>query len=232
MKFTAVAFDLDGTLYPNFRFYYRLVPFLLKEHRLLRALDMARRRLRETGAYDGDFYELQAHLMAELLKKPAGEVKARVERLIYRGWEPHFKKIGLFPHVKETLDAFRDRGIKLGILSDFPPLAKLDNLNIGKYWDAVVCSEQSGRLKPDPKPFLDLSTLMKVRPEELLYVGNSVAYDVAGAFGAGMKTALVFPRWRKAPVFSVKEGESGRIRRQAPDFVFYDYRQLRDYVLN
>ena len=226
MKFSAVAFDLDGTLYPNIRFYIRLVPFLLKEQRLLRALNGARQRLRETGGYGGDFYELQARLMAEVLGQPAGLVKERVERLIYRGWEPHFKKIRLFPHVKETLDAFRDNGVKMGLLSDFPPLAKLENLNLGKYWDAVLCSEQCGRLKPDPKPFMDLSARMAVRPEELLYVGNSLRYDVAGAFGAGMKTALVFPGWKKTPVFDA--GENGR---QSPDFVFSDYRQLRDYVL-
>ena len=225
MKFPAVAFDLDGTLYPNFRFYLRLIPFLAKEQRLLRALDKARGRLRESGDYGGDFYDLQARLMGEILKQPAEIVKERTERLIYRGWEPHFKKVKLFSHVRETLDAFRNQGIKTGLLSDFPPETKLKNLKLDGYWDAVLCSEQSGRLKPDPKPFLDLAGLLKVRPEELLYVGNSSRYDVAGAFGAGMKTALVLPRWRGA--FGSRT--SGP---KAPDFIFFDYRQLRDYVLS
>ena len=110
MKFSALAFDLDGTLYPNYRLYVRLIPFLLKNQRLLRAMDKARTWLRESGGYSTDFYDTQAALMAEILKKPAGKIKEQTERLIYRGWEPFFNKIGLFPHVRETLDSFRGLG--------------------------------------------------------------------------------------------------------------------------
>ena len=220
MKYTAVAFDLDGTLYPNSRLFLRLIPFLLKEHRLLRAMNRARLQLRQTGAYEGDFYDLQARLMGEILRKAPEEVKERTERLIYRGWEPMFKNIRLFPHARETLDAFRKEGIKLGLLSDFPPVNKLENLGLGGYWAAATSSEEAGRLKPDPLSFLDLAQKMGVSPEETLYVGNSHSYDVIGARRAGMKTALILPPWKRAP------------STPAPDFVFYDYRQLREYVLN
>lgn len=220
MKFTAVAFDLDGTLYPNFSLYIRLVPFLLKEQRLLRAFDKARTRLRNSGAYAGDFYELQARIMGEILGEPMEKIRERTERLIYRGWEPFFKKIRLFPYVRETLDSFRREGIAMGLLSDFPPETKLENLGISGYWNAVVCSEQTGRLKPDPASFLELANRMGTPPEDILYVGNSVSYDVAGAGRAGMKTALVNSIWKIRPPF------------HKPDFTFYDYRQLYNYVLS
>ena len=220
MKFSALAFDLDGTLYPNYRLYIRLVPFLLRNQRLLRAMDKARTMLRRSGEYGADFYDAQAALMAGVLKKPAGRIKEQTERLIYRGWEPFFKNIKLFPYAREALDSFRGHGIKLGLLSDFPPENKLENLEITQYWDAVVCSERAGRLKPDPKSFLDLASNLSVLPENMLYVGNSVPYDVIGAASAGMKTALISPRWKKGPA-------------SVPlDFVFHDYRQLRDYVLS
>jgi len=227
LKFAAVAFDLDGTLYPNFSLYVRLVPFLLKEQRLLRALGKARNILRKSYRNqnasdvlaDGDFYDSQALIMGKILGQSAEKLKERTERLIYRGWEPFFKEIRLFPHVRETLDAFRGKGVKLGLLSDFPPEIKLKNLNISEYWDVVICSEQSGRLKPDKKPFLDLAARMGFPPEKILYVGNSFPYDVIGARDMGMKAAHIRPRWKKSPS-SAKA-----------DFVFYDYRQLRDYVL-
>ena len=158
--------------------------------------------------------------MGKILGQPAERVKELVERLIYRGWEPLFKKIRLFPHVRETLDAFRREGVKMGILSDFPTEIKLKNLDIIHYWDVMICSEQTGRLKPDKKPFLDLAAMMGMPPEKILYVGNSVPYDVEGARGAGMKAAHVRSRWGK--------NASG----MEVDFVFYDYRQLRDYVLS
>ena len=57
---------------------------------------------------------------------------------------------------------------------------------------------------------------------EILYVGNNVSYDVGGAHAAGMKAALILPRRKKLP-----SGEGS-----PPDFVFSDYRQLRDFVLS
>jgi putative hydrolase of the HAD superfamily len=215
-----VAFDLDGTLYPNYRFYVRLIPFILKEQRLLRAMGKARNILRKLFS-GGGFYERQARIMAEILKSDPQTVHERLERLIYRGWEPIFTSIKLYPHVKETLQVLRDGGLKLGVLSDFPPELKLKNLGLSGFWDTVLCSEDTGCLKPDPAPFLALAEKMGIKPERLLYVGNNVTYDIAGAKQVGMKAALVSSPLR-----------INRRRHGNADIVFSDYRQLRDYVLS
>jgi putative hydrolase of the HAD superfamily len=230
MKFPAVAFDLDGTLYPNYRLNFRLIPFIIKEQRLLRAWGKARTQLRKSGGRTGgSFYETQAKIMGEILGESAEKVMEKMERLVYRGWEDYFKKIRLFPHVTETLDALRKNGVTLGLLSDFPPEIKLKNLGIFEYWDAVVCSEREGFLKPDSAAFLEIARRMGTAPEKILYVGNSVSYDVAGAHQAGMKAALV----RAAPFLpgrGTPPSAAPNIRKA--DFIFFDYRQLRDYVLN
>jgi len=223
MKFTAVAFDLDGTLYHDFSLFVRLVPFLLKHQRLLRAMGRARDVLRETGAYEGDFYATQARLMGESLGEPAETIMEKTERLIYRGWEPYFRDIRLFPHARDTLENFRKAGIKMGMLSDFPPETKLVNMKIDGYFETIICSEMAGRLKPDPLPFLELASRMKSGPGDILYVGNSVSYDVEGARKAGMKTALVCSIFRKNLL--------GTGKKAGADFCFSDYRQLSDYVL-
>ena len=237
MKFPTVAFDLDGTLYPDYCFNIRLFPFLLKGHRLLIAMGKARNHLREfdritrdTTGKDSDkapledFYELQAKLMGEILNIQMEEAKEMTERLIYRGWEPLFKKVRLFPYARETLQTFREKGIKLGLLSDFPPEIKLENLKINDFWHTAFSSEQTGHLKPDPAPFLELARRMETPPEQILYVGNSVPYDVVGANNVGMKTALIRPRWKKRPSFGAAAS--------SPDFVFSDYRQLCEYVIS
>lgn len=211
----AVAFDLDGTLYPNRRFYLRLVPFILKEHRLLWAMGKARDALR-AAAHEGRFYDLQARIMAEILDDDPELVKAKTERLIYRGWEPLFSSIEVFDGVRETLEDFKKAGLKLGLLSDFPPETKLRNLKISEPWDVVLCSERVGRLKPDPLSFRVLAEQLGVECSRVLYVGNSVKYDVIGSKNAGMKSALIT--------------EFGKKSRDA-DFVFSDYRQLQRFVL-
>jgi putative hydrolase of the HAD superfamily len=215
-----VAFDLDGTFYPNYRFYMRLIPFVVKEWRYLLAFSKARNNLRKTFR-DGNFYDLQALLMGEILKRDGALVKDRTERLIYRGWEPLFKKVKLYPQVRETLSALRSAGCVMGLLSDFPAEQKLKYLGLDGYWDTVICSEHTNRLKPDPAPFLELARRMALPPDQILYVGNSVSYDIIGAKEQGMKAALVVSPF-------------GRRRRNTgnADFVFSDYRQLRAFVLN
>lgn len=219
-KFSAVTFDLDGTLYPDSRLFFKLTPFVIKNWRLLRAMGAARKHLRKTGEYHGNFYELQAKIMGEILGEDAETIREKTDRLIYRGWEPFFHDMRLFRHLVETLDAFKAKGIRMGILSDFPPVTKLKNMKIEGYWDVALCSEESGRLKPDPLSFLEMADKMGKKPEEMLYVGNKIRYDVDGAIAAGMKAALILPKWRKPPADVAKRA-----------FVFYDYRNLRDYVL-
>ena len=221
---TAVAFDLDGTLYPNYRLNIRLLPFLMGHWRLLLAFARARDHIRseqETSpsSFRDDFYDYQAQLTAERLNMPPKQIGEMLERLIYRGFEEHFLKIKLFPHVKEVLAELRSAGLKLGLLSDFPPIIKLNNLGIAEGWDAVLCSEETGAVKPALRPFVRLAEELGCAPAQILYVGNSRRYDVFGAWRAGMKTALLAGAGRPDKA------------KTAADFTFRNYRQLRDFVL-
>jgi putative hydrolase of the HAD superfamily len=224
----AAAFDLDGTLYPNHRLYTKLFPFALREWRLLWAFSRARNIIRaeqeqmSTGIHAG-YYEYQARLTADIMGADPVVIQEKIERLIYRGWAAYFKHVKLFAHVPETLAALKKAGLKMGLLSDFPPEAKLDYLGIGGLWDAVLCSERTGALKPHPRSFEELTAALGCAPERIIYVGNSRRYDVAGAKRMGMRTALIagpFPR-----------AGGNRERASVPDFTFHDYRQLYRYVV-
>jgi putative hydrolase of the HAD superfamily len=187
-------------------------------------------RRTNTGSLSaGAFYEKQAVLMGEILKTEPNALRARHEALVYRGWEEVFKRIPLFPNVREVLTEFRARKIKLGILSDVPPDRKLENLGLSGLWDVQLCSEVSGGLKPNKTPFLALAEKMRLEPERILYVGNSVSYDVRGSKSIGMKAALIVPsllRRRRSG------GHPGGKRAGYADFVFSSYRQLSLYVLS
>ncbi|MDR2445642.1 MAG: HAD family hydrolase [Spirochaetaceae bacterium] len=222
----AVAFDVDGTLYPNYRFYLRVLPKALSRLRLLGAFAEARRRIRREGVATLSFYDLQARFCAELLgsgkKTPGTEtVKALISRHIYGSWENLFFGIDPFPYVKECVSSFKKNGLKLAVLSDFPIGKKIEGLGLSGLWDAELSSEELGALKPHPLPFHRLAETLDLPPQRILYVGNSPAYDVAGAKNVGMMTALrcLFPRF-----------PPGR-RDLADTFVFNHYRQLQEYVL-
>ena len=226
-----IAFDLDGTLYPNYRLNIRLIPFVFKEFRLLSAFGKARniiRKEQENGQIpQEDFYRYQAEVTAKKLKVPSDSLKEKIDLLIYRGWEPLFKNIKIFKNVNETLAGFSKAGYKLGVLSDFPPDIKLGYLGLaggegsGYRWDVIHCSEHCGALKPHPLPFKKLAEAMALPPEKILYVGNSYSYDVIGAAGAGMKTAWIRRK------FYIK----CRKKEPKPDFSFSNYRQLYNFMI-
>ena len=219
---SAVGFDLDGTLYPNYRLNLRLLPFLCRHGRLLSALGKARTIIRREqeqspASVRPDFYDYQAQVTAGLLRAQPEEIKEKIENLIYRGWGRYFSNIKLFPHVREALAELRAARLKLGVLSDFPPHIKLEKLGLADCWDTVLCSEYVGAIKPAVQPFIELAKALGCPPERILYVGNSRRYDAAGGRRAGMKTALITRR---------------RASRTKADCIFHDYRQLRDFVLH
>ncbi|MDR1144292.1 MAG: HAD family hydrolase [Spirochaetaceae bacterium] len=237
----AVAFDLDGTLYPNYRLYCRVLLSVLAHPRFFYAFTRVRHRLhRREGPPSGDrpvplvsgasFCDIQAAMMGTILGQDPRQVKEQVERLIYRRWEERFSRIRLFPYVRETLSLFRGAGLKLGLLSDFPPARKVSLLRLDGFFDILLSTEDTGALKPSPLPFAALIEALSCRPEEILYVGNSPRFDIAGAGAAGMKTALI-----RRSILSTgcrpacSRGPGGHQARA--DFVFRDYRQLRKYVL-
>jgi putative hydrolase of the HAD superfamily len=221
-----VAFDLDGTLYPNYRLNVKLIPFILKEWRLLSAFGKARKIIRQEQEMSSlprtDFYEYQADKVAKILGIQSQPLQEKIDRMIYKGWEPLFKKIKLYDYSVETLAALRKTGYKLGLMSDFPPETKLEYLGLSNIWDTVLCSENFGVLKPHSLPFTELASAMSLPCEKILYVGNSYPYDVEGAAKIGMKTA-----WIKSAFISEKS-----FKKPKPEFIFSNYRQLFDFMVN
>jgi putative hydrolase of the HAD superfamily len=216
----AIAFDIDGTLYPDWRLYIRLVPHVIKHLSFFRAYSRVRKQLRKTAPLP-DFFEYQGRLLAEQLHCNPAEAKGLIDSIIYKGLQPHFSKIKPFAHSVRTIQAFKGAGYKIAILSDFPPEQKGALWGIAALCDVMLGSEEIGALKPSKYAFGMLSGALGVSAEEILYVGNNISADIRGACDAGMKTAYRMPLWRqilgKKPVIA--------------DISFKNYRQLQKIVL-
>ena len=165
--------------------------------------------------------DFQTELISKYLKKPPGQVKAFLEKTIYSGWKDMFKSIKPYRFAKEAVIEFKKRGLKIGILSDFIPEQKNDIWGILPYCDAVLGSEEVGALKPSPVPFKALADILGVPCTKILYVGNNVKYDVAGAKAVGMRTACIKNRFLS---FLSKKTVK-------PDIYFSNYRQLLKFML-
>ncbi|MFH1225111.1 MAG: HAD-IA family hydrolase [Candidatus Diapherotrites archaeon] len=98
-----------------------------------------------------------------------------------------------YPHVRTTLLHLKERGIKLGIVSDAPRLRawiRLSEMNLSGFFDVVVTLGDTKRRKPHRMPFDAAIKLLGMRADEILFVGDNPARDIAGAKKVGMKTAL------------------------------------------
>jgi putative hydrolase of the HAD superfamily len=222
----AIAFDIDGTLYSNWSFYRRLGPFLIRHARFLAGFGKARDEVRawqraNPGVPHADFLGWQANLVGERLGIPGDEARAMLDRLVYEGWKPLFARVKPYRHADECFRRCRESGLKIGILSDFLPSQKGDIWGLAAMADVVLGSEETGALKPSPVPFIALAAKLGVKPERILYVGNSVRSDVEGASACGMKTACIIN-----PVARILG-----LTAPGADISFSSYRQLTRIVL-
>jgi putative hydrolase of the HAD superfamily len=91
------------------------------------------------------------------------------------------------------LETLRERGYKLALVSnafDPPDLLHrdLENLGVAERLDAALFSSELGARKPDPRIFREALARLDVAPERALFVGDTLATDIAGAAALGMKT--------------------------------------------
>ena len=105
-----------------------------------------------------------------------------------------------FPNMEEVLKELKNRGIRLGMITN--GLTKFQSLNlqalgIHSYIDTILISEQEGIKKPHAEIFLRALKKLGVTPEESLYVGDHPENDVLGAQNVGMNAV-----WKKDPFWS------------------------------
>jgi putative hydrolase of the HAD superfamily len=97
----------------------------------------------------------------------------------------------LYPHVKLTLVELIRRRLQLAVVSDAPALQawlRLCQLELQHTFDPVITFDDSGARKPDPIPFRLALERMRLRPDEVLMVGDWPERDMAGASRLGIRT--------------------------------------------
>jgi putative hydrolase of the HAD superfamily len=104
----------------------------------------------------------------------------------------------LFPDVLPTLHRLRAGGLRMGVVSNFEDWLEqlLESLAVTSFFEVRVISGVEGMEKPDPRIFLLALDRLGVEPQEAVYVGDSVAFDVEPARRVGMVGILLDRRGR------------------------------------
>jgi putative hydrolase of the HAD superfamily len=100
-------------------------------------------------------------------------------------------EVSFLPEADAILDHARATG-QVGILTNGPQHRqepKIRTLGLADRVDDIVYAGDLPRRKPHTEPFETMLSSLDASPDTALYVGDSLSYDVAGAYIAGLAVA-------------------------------------------
>jgi 2-haloalkanoic acid dehalogenase type II len=211
----AVLFDFGGTLYD----YETLAPGDRESLELLASLagarcggdDVHRAYRAALRRVFRDYVQREYYLHRDMFREAAvaalRELGAEADpdhlrRYRESQWAFHRRDFRLREGVPETLTELRRRGLRLGIVSNIDR-DQLDHLGalagLDRYFDWLLSSEEAGSCKPHRRIFARALERAGCEAAQALFVGDSLAQDIAGANGAGLRSVLLWHRPDREP---------------------------------
>jgi len=189
-KIKAILFDLDNTLIDFMKMKQEATRAAIK------AMIKAGLKVEENDGYKKLFLTYiklgieSQNAFQEYLKREVGRID---EKMLAAAINSYLKTKNNFlkpyPSVKPTLKELKKRKIKLAIVTDAPKIKAYQRLlamNIEKYFDFVIGFEDTGKKKKEELPLRMAIEKLKLDPEEIMMVGDSIKRDVIPAKKVGL----------------------------------------------
>jgi putative hydrolase of the HAD superfamily len=100
----------------------------------------------------------------------------------------------LFPYTHEILQHLKEKGYILHLITngfEKTQWRKLDNSNLGQYFNEVITSEASNSVKPNKEIFEYALKVTGAGLKESIMLGDNLDADIKGAINAGMDCVFV-----------------------------------------
>jgi len=187
----ALVFDVYGTLFGFHRLAERAraivgdLPLLDRwrakqlEHSFLRTI---------LGEYV-DFWRVTEEALDAACAQLELELTSEERSHLLQGW----LELEAFPDVRVALEAFRERGLRLAILSNGSPAmleGLLDTAGLRSAFEVVLSADAVQRYKPAPAVYALAPAALVLRPERILFCSSN-GFDVAGALRFGFRVCWV-----------------------------------------
>lgn len=179
-----VIFDMDGTLYRQkpvrLRMAIKLLAHLItnkhgwRDLLVLRHYRLNREVLAESGALNVSHVQFKA--TAQIYNLTEEQVAEIVNE--WMDLKPlSLLRSARFENVDRIFDTLKERGIKIGVFSDYPVKEKL--IALGLKADVTCCSTAIGidRLKPAPTGLVKIVEMLGLKHNDCVMIGDRVDRD-------------------------------------------------------
>lgn len=233
-----VFFDLGGTLYS-----YKKYPFVLQQlignmaerfqltedDALMQSFSIANKKA------DHEFAPQTFYLFTEYFRKifecfmQNQNCNYSDEDIDWFNRELEYRAIAeleLKPECREVLASLRRKGLYLSVVSNSDDAmleALIRKAELNSMLDHYTSSETAKSCKPDSNFFKLALDKAELKPEQVLFVGDSIEQDIKGAHAVGMQTVLISEGDILAPMHT-------GIETVQPDFHITELRELIDIV--
>jgi len=200
----AIFFDADGTLINHEECEKQALMHMFStigldykdEYQdIFRPLDTG---LWETGCYDNKPvpYESIPTFRFEVLFRQANVQYGDYANANALFMERFAETTALMENAVETVEKLYNDGLAICIVTN--GIVRLQsprvlNSKIGKFVSHIIVSEEVGAHKPNPLIFNELLCRLKLRPDNVIMVGDSLANDIQGAANVGIKSIWFNP---------------------------------------
>lgn len=204
----AVLFDLDDTLYDHthairaaLQEVAAAAPALLRHgfDGLFREYDKALDDVHPRVVAGELTFEQARALRYERLLAWCGDDTSDAQELAQIQVAAYRRHECLVEHAESLLQALRQAGVKLGIVTNSvrsEQEAKLERMGIDRHFDALIVSGDHQVAKPDPRLLHIALHAIDAQASQTVFVGDRVQIDVHGAQAVGMRAVWFDRGWR------------------------------------
>lgn len=117
---------------------------------------------------------------------------AELERLAEQAFEVFLEarqQVTFFAHARDMLCQLKQQGYQLGALSNGN--ADIQRVGLADLMDFQFKADEVGEMKPHPLMFETMLSHTRLRPEQVIHVGDHPQHDIEGARQAGLWTIWV-----------------------------------------
>ncbi|MFM7294745.1 MAG: phosphoglycolate phosphatase [Burkholderiales bacterium] len=139
-----------------------------------------------------------ANLVSQSMKNSVGELGATASKVAIAQFEKQYEACladvsRAFPGVFEGLELFREKGFRLGCVTNKAErftLPLLEKTGLAPYFELVVSGDSLDEKKPHPLPLRHAADFFAARIDEVIMIGDSM-HDAAAARAAGCPVFIV-----------------------------------------